>query len=312
MGRVVRTSTCEGDLLKIWRYLVKERKNLAAAERLLSRLNELFERLSDHPEIGTRQDRYRPSLRAFPGEAYVVFYEPIAGGIRVFRVLHGSRRLRPLLQPLRHALPEPAIRPCIIGLLGGVASGKSFVAEELQKLGAARLDADRVGHEVLLLPEVIAQLKARWGEKVIKPDGSVSRSAVAAIVFARTPEGREELKFLESITHPLIGVRLREEAQRLAAAGKRYLVLDAPVMLKAGWDSLCDVILYVDAPHEVRMQRALARGWTKVEFAAREAAQESLETKRRRADRIVENGGKTAETAERLAQWWQEFTSVIE
>lgn len=312
MGRVVRTSTCEGDLLKIWRYLVRERKNLAAAERLLSRLNELFTRLSNHPEIGSRQEQYRPGLRAFPADAYVVFYEPIPGGVRVFRLIHGSRRFEPILQSLRYALPEQILKPRIIGLLGGVASGKSFVAEQLQQLGAARLDADRVGHEVLLLPEVIAQLQARWGERVIGRDGNISRSAVAAIVFARTDEGREELKFLESVTHPLIGVRLREEAQRLAAAGSRYLVLDAPVMLKAGWDSLCDVILYVDAPQEVRLQRALARGWTNEQFAAREAAQESLETKRRHAQVVIENGGKPEETAVRLAQWWREFTSVVE
>lgn len=202
--------------------------------------------------------------------------------------------------------------PKIIGLLGGVASGKSLVARQLEELGAEKLDADRVGHEVLLLPEVEAALKVRWGEKVIGREGRISRSAVAAIVFARTDEGRRELEFLESVTHPLIGVRLREEAQRLAAAGFRYLVLDAPVMLKAGWDSLCDVILYVDAPQQVRLVRALSRGWTPDEFAAREAAQESLETKRRRADGVIENGGKPEETAAQVAQWWQEFTTVVE
>jgi dephospho-CoA kinase len=209
-------------------------------------------------------------------------------------------------------MSESVTQPRIIGLLGGVASGKSFVAEQLQKFGAAKLDADRVGHEVLLLPEVEAALKSRWGEQVIGREGRISRSAVAAIVFARTDEGRRELAFLESVTHPLIGVRLREEAQRLSTAGFRYLVLDAPVMLKAGWDSLCDVVLYVDAPQQVRLERALSRGWTPEEFAAREAAQESLETKRRRADAVIENGGKPEETAARLARWWQEFTTVVE
>ena len=209
-------------------------------------------------------------------------------------------------------MSESVAQPRIIGLLGGVASGKSVVAEQLQKLGAGKLDADRVGHEVLLLPEVEAALKARWGEQVIGREGRISRSAVAAIVFARTDEGRRELAFLESVTHPRIGVHLREEAQRLSTAGFRYLVLDAPVMLKAGWDSLCDVVLYVDAPQQVRLERALSRGWTPEEFAAREAAQESLETKRQRADAVIENGGKPEETAARVAQWWQEFTTVVE
>lgn len=214
----------------------------------------------------------------------------------------------------RHLEPieQQASRPQIIGLLGGVASGKSLVAECLEQLGAARLDADRVGHEVLREPEVEAAIRARWGEAVFDCDGRVDRPAVARIVFAPTVEGRAELFFLEQLTHPRIGIRLRDEADKLTAAGKQFLVLDAPVLLKAGWDSLCSVILYVDAPRELRLQRALGRGWSAEEFARREAAQESTETKRKRADFVVDNSGEAAETREQVKVWWRGFTGLVE
>jgi dephospho-CoA kinase len=202
--------------------------------------------------------------------------------------------------------------PVIIGLLGGVASGKSLVAKYLEELGAPRLDADRVGHDVLRLPDVEAAIRARWGDGVFGPDDRVNRATVAKIVFAPTDEGRRELEFLEKLTHPRIGVRLRDEAERLAAAGHRYLVLDAPVMLKAGWDELCTKILYIDAPPEVRLQRALGRGWTAAEFAAREAAQESTETKRNRADFVLDNAGNPDVTRSQVKHWWQEFTGLVE
>lgn len=204
------------------------------------------------------------------------------------------------------------MKPRIIGLLGGVASGKSLVAGYLAELGAGKLDADRAGHEVLKLPEVEAAIRTRWGDAVFGDDGRVVRSAVAKIVFAPTDEGRRELAFLESITHPRIGERLKAEAERLAAAGSRVLVLDAPVMLKAGWDALCDAIVFVDAPPNVRLQRALERGWTAAEFTAREQAQETPDVKRKRADFVVDNGGPAEATRAQVVDLWRKFAGLVE
>jgi dephospho-CoA kinase len=205
-----------------------------------------------------------------------------------------------------------AAKPFILGLLGGVASGKSLVAGYLEELGAGRLDADRAGHEVLKLPEVVAAIRARWGEAVFDADGHVARPAVAKIVFAPTDEGRRELAFLESITHPLIGERLKQDAERMAAAGRRVLVLDAPVMLKAGWDALCDAIVYVDAPESVRLERALKRGWTAEHFAAREQAQESPDIKRKRANYVVDNAGNPESTRSQVAELWRKLPVRVE
>ena len=193
----------------------------------------------------------------------------------------------------------------VIGILGGVASGKSAVSDRLRTLGAVVLDADRLGHEVLREPEVKEVLRRRWGETVFDAAGEVDRRKVAEIVFAATPQGEEELAFLEQLTHPRIGQRLRTQLEELNLAGARAAVLDAPVMLKAGWDRMCDCILFVDTPRQVRLARARQRGWTEAGFAAREAAQEPVEMKRSRAGTIIDNSSSWDHLYEQVDRFWR-------
>lgn len=193
----------------------------------------------------------------------------------------------------------------IVGLLGGVASGKSLIARQLCELGAGLLDGDRAGHEVLRLPEIERQVRALWGEAVFAPDGRIDRKALGKIVFAPPPDGPRELQRLEELTHPEIGMRLRLQAEELARAGRTVAVLDAPVMLKAGWDKFCDRIVFVDAPHEVRLARAIGRGWNQEDFAAREAAQEALEVKRAHADTVIDNSGSPEHAQAQVERFWQ-------
>ncbi|HEV2971849.1 MAG TPA: dephospho-CoA kinase [Pirellulales bacterium] len=192
----------------------------------------------------------------------------------------------------------------IIGLLGGVASGKSFVAKRFELFGAKVLDADRIGHEVLLLPEVRDGIRNHFGDKVFGENGQVDRKALGRIVFGPPPDGARELLVLEQLTHPEIRRRLRGEADRMAADGVPAAILDAPVMLKSGWDKICSRMVYVDAPEEVRRERALSRGWTTEEFEAREAAQESLEVKRRRADFVIDNSASAEYTQSQIERFW--------
>lgn len=193
----------------------------------------------------------------------------------------------------------------VIGLLGGVASGKSLVGAQLASMGAMCLDADRVGHEVLLVPSVREKLRERFGETIFDATSCVDRKALGRIVFQPTPQAASDLKFLESVTHPLIGQRLQQEVEALQARGVAVAVLDAPVMLKAGWDKFCDRILFVEAPQDLRRSRALARGWTEADFAAREAAQESLDEKRARADLVIDNSGSAASTRMQVERYWR-------
>lgn len=198
----------------------------------------------------------------------------------------------------------------ILGLLGGVASGKSTVAEMFRNLGAAVLDADRAGHEVLRMPAVRAAVGGRWGKEVIGPDGEIDRSALARIVFAPPPNGPRELAELERITHPEIRKRLQAEADELARRKTPLVVLDAPVMLKAGWDQLCDAIAFVDCPADQRLTRATARGWNAEEFRRREASQEPVEEKRGLADFVLDNSRDVSYIQKQVERCWQTFVKA--
>lgn len=207
---------------------------------------------------------------------------------------------------MAHDFPLPQ-HVKLIGIIGGIASGKSFVARGLEKLGTGRLDADAAGHEVLNEPTVAAALRARFGDEVFAPDGSVDRRALGRRVFGPSPTAADDLAYLEQLTHPRIAGRLLEQAKGLVATDKKVLILDAPVLLKAGWDRFCTHLLYVDSSLNKRMQRAAERGWPPGELGAREALQEPLDDKRRRADLYVNNDGTAQETETELARLWSEL-----
>ncbi len=198
-------------------------------------------------------------------------------------------------------------KPIVVGLLGGVASGKSAVARRLSELGAEIIDGDRLGHEVLADPDVVRQLCYRWGEEILDRDGKIRREAVARRVFAA--DGAKELRFLEALTHPRIGRRIGEEIERIARQGGcDIVVLDAAVMLKAGWDRFCDELIYVDAAVETRRQRAIQRGWTSDQFEMREASQISSEEKRRRSNIVIDNNGILDQTYEQALEAWKSLS----
>ena len=192
----------------------------------------------------------------------------------------------------------------IIGITGGVASGKSTVARLVVELGAKLLDADQAGHEVLRLPHVEAAARKRWSEAVFGPDGRIDRARLAHIVFAGGAEARREREYLEQLTHPEIARLLKRQVETMVAAGAPVAVLDAPLLVEAGWDQWCEKTVFVDAPREARLARAIARGWDKEDFAAREGAQESLDRKRVRADVIIDNSGSAGRTRAQVEQFW--------
>ena len=191
-----------------------------------------------------------------------------------------------------------------VGILGGVACGKSLVARQFAQLGAGVIDADRLGHESLDEPAVRAALQDRWGERILGPDGTVNRRSVAEIVFNATSEGDDERHFLESLVHPRIAQRLAAEQARFHAQKYRVVVLDAPLLIEAGWDRLCNKLVFVDAPRQLRLDRATARGWTEQDVARREAAQAPLAMKRLRADVTIDNSGTPRETQAQVEHFW--------
>ncbi len=179
--------------------------------------------------------------------------------------------------------------PCVLGIIGGIGSGKSRVAQELQRRGGRVLTADEFGHEALRQKEIKAALVRRWGPGILNDDGEIDRRQVAALVFANADERRA----LEKLVFPFIGRRIDEEIARARGdPSVRFVILDAAVMLESGWDRRCDWIVYVHAPRAQRWQRVLqTRGWTEQEVRARARAQWPLTDKATRADFVVDNSG---------------------
>ncbi len=191
----------------------------------------------------------------------------------------------------------------VIGVVGGIASGKSFVTEQLQSHGAVILDADRIGHEVLLRESVKQALREEWGDAVFDSAGEVDRKQLAEIVF--DPAEPERLEQLERITHPLIAAQLQQEIDRLAnSEGVNVLVLDAPVMVKAGWHVLCDLIVFVEASLEQRLARVVERGWSAEMLHNREAMQAGIDKKRQISKHVIDNNGTLEDAINQVRELW--------
>jgi dephospho-CoA kinase len=202
-------------------------------------------------------------------------------------------------------------RMTTIGLVGGVGSGKSAVARILGELGAGVLDADRAGHAVLAEDaDVQRALRERWGDAVFTADGQADRAAIARRVFGEGKSAVEERRFLERLVHPRIGQRLAAQRDQLAAEGRPAVVVDAALLFEANWRPMCDLVLFVDAPREVRLERARGRGWSETDFSWREAAQWPVEEKRRRADVTISNGGSLEELRQRVLQFWDQHVDA--
>lgn len=181
----------------------------------------------------------------------------------------------------------------VIGLVGGIGSGKSAAAARFGELGAFVIDADTVGHVLLDQKPVCELVVRRFGPGILDaavPAGEpprIDRQALGAIVFADPAERRG----LESILHPRMRRTFEKAVARVARRGTaRAVILDAAILFEAGWDALCDRVVFVDAPRPARLARLAAqRGWDEGTLAAREQAQWPLDRKRERAEAVIDN-----------------------
>lgn len=184
----------------------------------------------------------------------------------------------------RHGIP-------VVGIIGGIGSGKSSVAKWVAAHAPVRvIDADALGHEALLEPHVVEALREKFGSEILGADGRISRPALAKKVFGSTPDHLNARHELERVVHPEIRRKAVAEFGRAAASGMAAVLLDAAILLEAGWNQECDLVVYVHTPDEIRLQRVRDnRGWTADELHRREASQWSLDRKQRGADFTVLN-----------------------
>jgi len=175
----------------------------------------------------------------------------------------------------------------IIGLAGGIGSGKSYVAGLLAELGCGVIDSDAQVREVYRDPEVLKTIRSWWGDKVVTLDGQADRRAIAAQVFAN-PADRERL---EGLIHPRVNALREGQMKDLANDSKIVaFVWDTPLLFEAGLSDRCDAVIFVDTPIEERLRRvAGSRGWDAAELQRRENLQWPLDRKRKISDDIVQN-----------------------
>lgn len=182
----------------------------------------------------------------------------------------------------------PSSKP-VIGLIGSIGAGKSAAAKALAVHGGFVIDADKLGHEAILRPGVVASIARRWGDGVLKPDGTVNRRALAGIVFADEAARKD----LEAIMFPAITRMMSEQLSEAQSDDSvRFIVIDAPVLIEAGWKDVCSKLLFIDASRPIRLARVKERnGWSDAEMTARETAQMPVEQKKALADAVIINDG---------------------
>jgi dephospho-CoA kinase len=175
----------------------------------------------------------------------------------------------------------------VIGLIGGIGAGKSQAAAEFVRRGARVINADDFAHAALRDPDIRQRIVKRWGRDLLDEHGEIVRRKLGAIVFGDKAQRRE----LEALVHPWIKHRIAEGiAKAQNDPDVRFIVLDAAIMLEAGWNDICTYLVFIDAPREVRLKRVLEqRGWSAQELEAREQAQLALTKKAAQADHILDN-----------------------
>lgn len=191
-----------------------------------------------------------------------------------------------------------------IGLTGGIGSGKSTVARMLAERGAVVVDADQISRE-LVEPggAALAELVTEFGPRILQADGSLSRAELATMAFS-DPRATERLN---AIMHPLIGAeaqrRINDEPQAAV------VVYDMPLLVETGQEDLVDLVVVVDVPEEVQLDRAVRlRGLDEADVHRRMSVQASRADRLARADVVIDNSGGLPQTHEQVDQLWDRLT----
>lgn len=190
----------------------------------------------------------------------------------------------------------------IVGITGGMGSGKSSFARELGELGAKRIDADRVGHQVIERPEILRDLLAAFGEDLIDPGGKLNRRELGRRAFA----DEASCTRLNQIVHPLLEKELKKQIDRARNRGSEYVVVvDAALIFEWGDLQRFDVIVVVDAKEEVRIDRLIRGGMiSEADVRRRMACQMPVGEKTAKADWVVDNNGSLQDLRREAENLW--------
>ncbi len=210
----------------------------------------------------------------------------------------------------------------VIGILGGIGSGKSTVAAEFAKLGCKVIDADEIAHELLDGPTVKEKVVGLFGRTILDPAGKIDREKLAEVVFADARNQKSEIRsqkseagsqksevgslssalcLLSSVLHPLVLQRAEELIEQYNRQNQvKAIVLDMPLLVEVGWDKRCDRLIFIDCEQKLRLDRAKKMGFDKNQVKIRENFQISLDNKANVADNTINNNSDFSELAKQV------------
>jgi dephospho-CoA kinase len=191
----------------------------------------------------------------------------------------------------------------VIGLTGGIGSGKSTVSKYLQELGAVLIDADQVGHAAYQPDtETWREVVATFGEQILTSDGNIDRKKLGVIVFSNP----ESLEKLNRIVHPRMYEMMKAQIDEYRQQGVKVVVLEAAILLEAGWTPLVDEVWVTIAPESTVVERTRERtGLPKEQILARIRSQMSSEERAKHADVVISNDGSMDELKIKVKQLWR-------
>jgi dephospho-CoA kinase len=190
-------------------------------------------------------------------------------------------------------------KKAVIGIIGGIGSGKSTVAGQFAKLGCKVIDADRIARELLERADVIKKAKASFGQAICTSQGKIDRGKLAKAVFGDSAK----IAILNEIIHPLVLARTEELIKEYNDQNEvKAIVLDMPLLLEVGWEKRCDRLIFVDCRAGLRLKRAEKMGiFSEETLKNRENFQISLDKKRTIADNTIDNNSGFEALAEQVA-----------
>ena len=194
----------------------------------------------------------------------------------------------------------------ILGILGGIGSGKSTVTEMFAALGAETLDADAIAHELIEQEETKSTLRQWWGDEIIGADGKVDRKKIQEKVFSDA----QELVRLEKLLHPEVRKRIEKKIDAFREGDGKLLVLDVPLLASSPLRGFCDEIIFVNSDEAIRETRVETRGWEAGEREQRESFQAPEKEKISLAGSVINNSGSLDETRRQVESLYESLLAV--
>lgn len=200
-------------------------------------------------------------------------------------------------------------RGLILGLTGGIAAGKSLVAETFRSLGARVLSADELAREAVRPgSETLRRLVGQFGREILQADGSLDRKTLAERIFADAGARAA----LNGITHPAIAALADKRLRELSQQGERLVVYEAPLLFEAGAEKRVDAVLVVRIDEPLQLERLMRReGLSEAQARARIAAQMPQAEKVARADYVIDNSGSPEATAEQVRKLFRQLGALV-